>query len=272
MALFCAATSATLKADTFEVTYDAAGVEVATAGTICGSASKCLLDEETFDSAWGGTIGNFNATWTQMQATNVTGDSITGVYTGGTATTLYDQAAGQYGGGISPGETTGGYYYYPEVTNGSYTLTLTPHGAGVGVNYFGLWVSALDADNTLKIYNNGGTLLYTLTAASLISVLGACPGGPYCGNPDGTYKGQDANEQFVFLNFYDMSGGFSKVTFSEADASGFESDNQTVGFVSTIVPTGTEMYFMGPEPGSFALLSMGAAALMALRRRRARGR
>jgi hypothetical protein len=54
---------------------------------------------------------------------------------------------------------------------------------------------------------------------------------------------------------------------SEADNSGFQTDNQTVGFVSTVVPTGTELYYLPPEPGSFTLLPIGAVAMFALRRR-----
>jgi hypothetical protein len=87
--------------------------------------------------------------------------------------------------------------HYPEVTsptgttNGNYTLTLTPHGSVVGVNYFGLWVSALDAGSKLQIYNTAGTLLYTVTPATLIPAPGACPGtSAYCGNPSGIVSGQ----------------------------------------------------------------------------------
>ncbi len=258
-ALLFAATVPTLTADTFSVTYDAAGVEAATATTICATASRCLLDEETFDEAW--SQPTFNATWTSLAAINVTGDSIAGVYTGGTSLTR--DAAGEYGG-------AGGTGYYPEVSNGSYTLTLTPSGSGVGVNYFGLWLSALDAQNTVQIYNAAGALLYTLTASSLTSALGACTAGAYCGNPLGAFKGQDNTEQFVFLNFYDLTGSFGKIVFSEASASGLETDNQTVGFISTITPTGTPLYTNMPEPDSFAILSLGAGAMIALRRLRVR--
>lgn len=260
-ALLCGGMAATLRADTFSVTYDAAGVEAATAGTICASASVCLLDEETFDEAW--SQPTFNATWTTLEALNATGDSFTGVYAGGTSLTR--DAAGQYGGAGGTGD-------YAEVSAGSYSLTLTPSGSGVGVNYFGLWVSALDADNTVQIYNTNGTLLYTLTSTSLIAALGACTASKYCGNPSGAFAGQDNNEQFVFLNFYDLNGSFGKVVFSEADTSGLETDNQTVGYISTIKQTGTTLYTNTPEPGAFALFSIGTMAMVALRRRRVRRR
>jgi hypothetical protein len=259
-ALVCAGTAVPLKADIFEITYDAAGVTSPTASTICASASKCLLDEETFNEAW--SEPSFNATWTSLESLNVSGDSFTGKYAG--TTSLTRDAAGEYGG--SQG-TSGDYY--AEVSNGSYTLTLTATGI-TGANYFGLWLSAVDADNTISIYNTAGTLLYTLTAATLIAKLGACTGAhpsAYCGNPTTGFKGDDSGEQFVFLNFYDLNGTFGKVTFTEDDASGLETDDQTVGFISTITMTGTPLYTNGPEPGSFALLSIGAIAMIALKRR-----
>jgi hypothetical protein len=129
-----------------------------------------------------------------------------------------------------------------------------------------MWLSALDADNELQFYD-GTTLLYTFTAAQLIAKMGACPNGSnlFCGNPN---NGEDTNEQFAFLNFYDEGGTFTKIVFTEPDASGLESDNHTVGYISSIVPVGTTFY--SPEPGSFVLMSLGALSLIGLWRRSGR--
>jgi hypothetical protein len=154
------------------------------------------------------------------------------------------------------------------VSKNSYTLTLTASGASTGVpgvNYFGLWFSALDTGNQLEFYEDS-TLLYTFTPALFSSLVGKCTGGnQFCGNPTSKYSGQDSGEQFAFLNFYDMNGYFDKVVFTETSTAGFESDNHTVGYMDPVTPTGTEIGAT-PEPGSIVLLFTGLLALIAVRR------
>lgn len=263
MALLYAAAAATLHADTIVATFDAAGVQSATDSALCGTSTHCWIGEETFN-AWNGTVP-FTTTYSTSTPPDdvggVTG-GISGTYTG---TGLTESNNYMYGG-------AGGTGYYPTVTGSSYTLTLTSTlkvgGQTEGVNYFGMWLSALDADNELQFYD-GTTLVYTFTAEQLIATMGACPSSTnaFCGNPNNQ---EDASEQFAFVNFYDESGFFTKIVFSEADASGFESDNHTVGYLSSLVPIGTTFYT--PEPDSLALLSLGTLALIWLRRRSSRGR
>jgi hypothetical protein len=260
LALICAGAAVTLHADTIVVSYDAATVQAATGSALCGTATDCWIGEETFTNA----LPNNTSTYSTSLADvgGMTG-GVSGVY----GASFTRTAADEYGG-------AGGTGYFADVTDSSYTLTLTStltaSGTTEGVNYFGLWVSALDADNVLQFYN-GNTLVFTFTPEQIINGIGACPNSsnPFCGNPTTPFKGQDAGEQFVFLNFYDVTGSFTKIVFSEADTSGFETDNHTVGYISSIVPVGT---VFTPEPGSFVLLSFGTLALIGLRRRSARGR
>jgi hypothetical protein len=185
--------------------------------------------------------------------------SISGTYT--VPPLIYQ--ADQYGG-------AGGSGYYPEVfagTNGtgSYTLTLSVSGNIPGVNYFGLWFSALDAGNELQFYN-GSNLVYTFGPAQFITLVGSCAGGDnlFCGNPNN--RSEDSGEQFAFLNFFDMTGYFNEVVFSESGGGGFESDNHTVAYQDPPSPYGP-VIGATPEPGTFALLSTGLLALMNLKRR-----
>jgi len=255
VALLSAFAAATLRADTIVATYDAAGVQAPTAATLCGTSAKCDIDEETF-TGWGGAVP-YTSTYATV-VDNIGG--LTGTFTGVYSGSLTESTNAEYGG-------AGGSGNYPTVSNASYTLTLTHSGTIPGVNYFGMWMSALDSGNQLQFYN-GNTVVYAFTAAQIIATMGACPSAtnPYCGNPNNQ---QDPGEQFAFLNIYDESGYFTKIVVTETNGGGFESDNHTVGYISTIKPVGTTYYT--PEPRPLVLLSFGILALTGLRRRSRRG-
>jgi len=240
-------------ADSFVVTYAPAATQAPNTTTLCGGASTCWIGEETFPTASVPTNANFST----IATTGAPSGSITGVYSGH----LTIAGANQYGG-------AGGTDYFATVSKNSYTLTLTASGTSTGVpgvNYFGLWFSALDTGNQLQFYEDN-TLLYTFTPALFSSLVGKCTGGnQFCGNPTTNFLNQDSSEQFAFLNFYDMDGYFDKVVFTETSSAGFESDNHTVGYMNPVVPTGTEVGAT-PEPGSIVLLLSGLIALIAVRR------
>ena len=182
---------------------------------------------ETFDSITPGS--------TQPFTTNFNGSSYTGTYSGD----VNWNAANQFGG-------AGGTGTYPVTfTDSGYTLTLNK-----GANYFGLWISALDLGNVLQFFNNG-TLVDSFTPADLIKLVGNCPGGAFCGNPNSSFLHDNASQQYAYVNFFDESGAFNTIVFSELNhLGGFESDNQAVAMLSA-PPGGTPITTL-PEPAMLA--------------------
>jgi hypothetical protein len=251
--LICAG-AATLQAASMTVTYQPAGSQTPDAAALCGPTTACYVGMETFNS-WSGSKP-FATDFPSVETLGITTGGIQGDYTG----SLTRSSNYTYGG-------AGGSGYYPTVSDASYTLTLTASGDVPGVNYFGLWFSALDAGNQLQFYEDS-TLLYTFTPAMFQTLVGACPGSAFCGNPN---NGDDPGEQFAFLNFFYEGGYFDKIVFTETTSAGFESDNHTVAYLDPPVPSGTviEDDPPAPEPGSIALVTLGAAVLVWRKRRSA---
>ena len=165
--------------------YLAAGAQTPNFPTTCGSATSCFYGTETFSGWSGGNFqSNFNTGVGNFNATNF----IKGDYGANGDPNWKKVPADQYGGanGTDP---------YPLVTGGTapgdaYSVKLTHSASIPGVNYFGLWISALDSSNDLQFYNQG-QLLYSFGAPDLIAALGSCgTAGGYCGNPTTPFQGR----------------------------------------------------------------------------------
>lgn len=225
--------------DTFSVTFENPGVKNSTATF----ASK---GTETFDTQATGSNQSFSTDFG-------TGGTITGNYSG-----VDVLPADQFGGAEGTGN------YGATFTSSSYSLDLSTTDPS-GINYFGFWLSALDAGNDLT-FSKGGTTVFTFTPAEVLALVGGNPA--YFANPSGPFAGQDSAQPYVFLNFFDKSGTFDKVTFAEdpGTTGGYESDNHTVGFFTK--ESGTPVS-AAPEPASWALMIMGFGLTgSTLRRRR----
>jgi hypothetical protein len=221
----------------FLVTYEAPGVQSANGAALCGAlgGGGCAIGVETFDERPTGSGQQFTTDFG-------TGGAITGTYTN-----VQIASADQYGGAGGSGNYAVAFGFDPYLLNLSTTLP-------GGINYFGFWLSALDAGNVVT-FLDGTNPIYQFTPADLLGMVGNCPNA-YCGNPNAAFKGQDGGEPFVFVNFFDEAGSFDKVVFAEQPAvGGYESDNHTVGHVTGT--SGTPI----PEPASAATLVLGLGAL-----------
>jgi len=195
-------------------------------------------------AAHGAVVSSFEAAGVQtstVHADNVETDtfptdtaaSVIGAYSG----QLSVVPADQYGGAGGTG------YYIETAPGGNDTFTLTLNKAA---NYFGLWISALDAGNTMTFYN-GATAVGSFSASDVPANFYNYGAG-YDHNPNGS---QPANygQPYFFVNFSDTTGTFDSVVFTENGTTfgNFEMDNLTAGLV--------------PEPATWAMMVLGAGLL-----------
>jgi len=149
------------KADAFSLSYEAPKVQSANTTALCANAGTgpCTIGVETFDT---------RTTNTAFSTNFGTSGTFTGNYS---ATSILP--ADQYGGAGG----TGKYVTAPSGTNYNVALSTT---LTTGINYFGIWISALDAGNQVGFYKNG-VLLYNFTPSTLIAAVGSCSGAnAYC--------------------------------------------------------------------------------------------
>ena len=229
-------------ADPFTVTYENAGVQNTT-------STLAYSGVETFNERPTGSGQSFTTTYGTTAASAY---QLAGAYNG-----VQVNAADQYGGAGGTGS------YATTFSSAGYSLGLTAMNTATGqaapINYFGFWLSALDAGNQVSFYNNA-TLVYSFAPAQVQALLNGQ--GGYFGNPNAPYKGQNGGQEYVFLNFYDTLGSFNKIVFAESpQVGGYESDNQTVGYY--LSQSGTNV----PEPASVALFVSALAGLAFLRHR-----
>jgi hypothetical protein len=227
---------------------EAAGVQNTTATFSTGGV-------ETFDTR---PVHTYPQSFTTNFGTSGAGSTITGTYAAGSGNGIQINSADQYGGAGGNGN------YAVAFQNTPYSLTLTSNIAG-GVNYFGFWLSALDRGNFVTFYGNGGQKLFTFNPQDVINaVQHSANSSQYYGNPNSPYR-PDGGEPFIFVNFFDTTGSFSKVSFSEVNSGGgYESDNHTVGHYLTMGQgTNVALQFSAaaPEPATWAMMLLGFGGL-----------
>jgi hypothetical protein len=230
-----AATTAA-NADTFVLNYEAPGVESTT-------ATFSIMGVENFDARSGAFSTDYG-----------TSGAIIGTYSGD----LQILPADQYGGAGGDGK------YIVVFAGGSYRLMLSndPSKNPDGINYFGYWLSALDAGNQV-VFKKAGVQVGALTPGDVLSQVTAQPA--YFGNPNPGFLSQNSGQPYAFINFYDTTGTFDEVDFSQNMIGGYESDNHTVGFFTKIggVPSPV------PEPSTWVMTGLGFAGLSFAAYRRA---
>ena len=149
-------------ADTINTTAEAA-LAVNTTATFTN------VGVETFDAVSQGFHSSITSTFgTQLGSYSL----LTGM--SATITNATIAPAGTYGGAGGVGN------YITTSTNNIITVTLNQN-----VNYFGIWISAMNNGNIVSLYNNN-TLLSTFDSTSMAALVGNCsqtPGTGYCGNP-----------------------------------------------------------------------------------------
>jgi hypothetical protein len=236
-------------AGTFVVSFEgeAAGVQNTT-------ATFSTRGVETFDEM---AVHAYPESFTTHFGTSGAGSTITGTYAG-SGKGIQINSADQYGGAGGKGN------YAVAFPNTPYSLTLTSDIKG-GVNYFGYWLSALDKGNFVTFYGDKGQVLFTFDPKDVVNAvqLAAKP-SQYYGNPNSPYR-PDSSEPFIFVNFFDKSGTFSKVSFNEVNnGGGYESDNHTVGHYETMGQgTTVALKFSSavPEPATWAMMLLGFGGL-----------
>ncbi|MCS6986376.1 MAG: PEPxxWA-CTERM sorting domain-containing protein [Sphingomonadaceae bacterium] len=221
------------------VTIEAPGVQNST-------ATFDFNGVETFDARPLGVGQNFT--------TDFGGSEITGQYVN-----VQINAADQYGGADGTGQYA--VAFPAEWGGGPYEILLSTT-RPEGVNYFGYWLSALDAGNRVQFFK-GADLVYQFNPADLLARVGG--NRAYFCNPNAAFAGKNCGEPYAFVNFYFAEGKtIDRIRiFEDPAVGGYESDNHTVGYFTRI--GGTPI----PEPATWAMLIAGFGLVgMGLRRRR----
>jgi hypothetical protein len=111
----------------------------------------------------------------------------------------------------------------------------TQGGASAGVKYFGLFISSLDSNNQLTVYN-GATVVAQFSISNIPTLL----------NNNSAYIGGPYSQYGAFFNFYaDGSEQFTRIQFTQLGGGGFETDNHTFRVPAALQRTGTGVNLSG---------------------------
>jgi hypothetical protein len=227
----------------------------------------------------GVTVSNFDAMTIGNRTTTYV--SLIGSYAASKSSPFDVIAADQYGGATDPtNPTTPTRYFDIGAQSGtSAPVTVTLNGPA---DYFGLWLSAADANNGVSFYS-GNYLIARFSTQMLITLLNGGTGNvtalsgaqyttsSYFGNPN--FPGQNTGESYAFVDFVANGFTFDKVVFDNngTTSTGFESDNHSILATTPIIST--DHVLVGnltedvPEPAAALLLAGGLMLIAAARRR-----
>lgn len=215
-------------------------------------AATCFYGVESFASFSANQAGQgFVSTFSTGQNDWTGANYITGAYSG----QLTRAATNQYGGAQ-------GSVAYPTASGiQTYKVAFTPHGVP-GVNYFGIWITAMDATNLLKLHTDDNSVLNFTTNTLRTYLSSTATPASYNGNPTASFLNQNSGEPYAYVNFYNIDGYFTSVDFSNSSGSGFESSNHAVGYFDPIFTEGTQVLEQAtvPEPASTLLLLSAVGA------------
>ena len=266
------------------VTIEAAGVQESSV-----LATKIV---GTFDAAAAGRYPGFSGTVANFTPATTYAYSSGGAGATSASDAIQIVAPNDVGGArTSPTNSTRTNYFSVGAQSGQPTAKATLTQAGSqGMSYFGLWISALDAQNNLDFYN-GSKLVATFNADAITNSgkltgtrnsTGAGTG--HYGNPNNSNA--NGNESYVFVNFYAANNAASKfdtVVFrNNGTGTGFESDNHTFAFdyaqtaadyalLTNPLSPGFIQVLPVPEPATALAAVAGLLALGRLARRRRAG-
>lgn len=239
----------------------------ASGDAICNQASpgaKCIYGVESFSGLTSAQAQKgFTSTFSTGQNDFTASQYLTGSYSG----QLTRIATDQYGG------VKGSAAYPAALGVQTYSLAIAGHGVP-GANYFGLWISAMDATNVLRLHTSDNqTFDFTTNSLQKYIATTATPNA-YYGNPTSYFLGQNSGEPYAYVNFFDMDGYVTGVDFSNNAPTGFESSNHALGYFDPLVIPGHQALQQSvpmAEPASALLVGAGLTGL-AFQRRRRKGR
>lgn len=225
------------------------------------------FDQQAIEDAYGASAGFLTDDFGTTKANR-------GVFTSFTGTTTSIAYTSTGSPQIQANDQFGGYgtgNYLGVASGASVTVTFASP-----VQYFGLYITALDANNGLKLYS-GTTLLLDFSATVLTALLPnnatstvqAIDGTLYNTNQ---YYGQpvtnlNPTEPYAYLSFFATGGTtISKVVLTEPPSTAiFETDNYSI---HTIAPAVNGTLVLIPEPSVISSVALGGLALLGLRKRR----
>jgi hypothetical protein len=159
-------------------------------------------------------------------------------------------------------------------TSSSVTISLDSSVYMDGAQYFGIYLTASDVNNTISFYQDDA-LVFSFSNATLLAMipknltLTAINGSTYNTN---NYYGQpgtnlNSNDAYAYLNFVATEGTtFNKVVLSQlgSGSSKLETDNHSIMATAPVIPS---TLVDVPEPSVFAM-SIATVSLLGLRRHR----